>query len=134
MRKESRERTPKGMLERIIKQNGGGAHRDKKKDYRRRAKHRLTENYKNNSPLYQDFKQSLKSCRDLFFKIKPTNLYSGKSVSKLILSFLNTRKIGVPVAHHWLVSCRHTPIIQSPQGASPLCHGSGMDGVAPKEV
>jgi hypothetical protein len=70
MDKVRKERTPKGMLERIVKQNGGGAHRDKKNDYRRRAKHRLTENYKNNSPLYQDFKQCLKFCRDCSIKTK----------------------------------------------------------------
>ena len=54
--KPRRERTPRGMLERITKQSGGGAHRDKKNDYRRRSKHRLSENHKNDSPLYQDFK------------------------------------------------------------------------------
>lgn len=40
MKKERRERTPRGAMERITKQNGGGAHRDRKNDYRRAPKHR----------------------------------------------------------------------------------------------
>ncbi len=79
--KVGKERTPKGMMERIVKQNGGGAHRDKKNDYRRRAKHRLTENYKNNSPLYQDFEHSLKFCRDLFFEQMHKNIAKQRKVS-----------------------------------------------------
>lgn len=35
-----RERTPRGMIDRITRQNGGGGHRDKKSDYRRKEKHR----------------------------------------------------------------------------------------------
>ncbi len=35
-----KERTPKGMMDRITRKNGGGGHRDKKNDYRRKSKHR----------------------------------------------------------------------------------------------
>jgi len=35
-----RERTPRGMMDRITRQNGGGSHKDKKNDYHRKPKHR----------------------------------------------------------------------------------------------